>query len=169
MRSAVPILLAAALGVVCAVLVAACGGDDSKLIPQRDAQALKRYADRVGAAVDSQDCQTAAVEVQRAQDRIAELPASVDGGLRANLEQGFQNLAQRAARECQGTTTTTPTDTTTTETTPTDTTTTETTPTETTQTDTTTTETPPPTTTEQPPPTDTGTDTGGGGTGAPTP
>jgi hypothetical protein len=166
MRSAVPILLAAALGVVCAVLVAACGGDDSKLIPQRDAEALNRYADRVGAAVDSQDCQTAAVEVQRAQDRIAELPASVDGGLRANLEEGFQNLAQRAARECQGTTTT-PTETTPTETT-TETTETDTTPTETTQTDTTTTEEPPPTTTEEPPPTDTGTNTGGG-TEAPTP
>jgi hypothetical protein len=166
MRSAVPILLAAALGVVCAVLVAACGGDDSKLIPQRDAQALKRYADRVGAAVDSQDCQTAAVEVQRAQDRIAELPASVDDGLRANLEEGFQNLAQTAARECQGTTETTPTETTPTETT-TETTETDTTPTET-QTDTTTTEEPPPTTTEEPPPTDTGTNTDGG-TEAPTP
>jgi hypothetical protein len=167
MRSAVPILFAAALGVVCAVLVAACGGNDSKLVPSRDAEALKRYADRVGAAVDSQDCQTAAVEVQRAQDRIAELPAKVDSGLRSNLEEGFQSLAQRAARECQGVTT----DTTTTDTTPTDTTTTQTTdttPTETTQTDTTTTDEPPPTTTDQPPPTDTGTDTGGG-TGAPSP
>jgi cell division protein FtsN len=166
MRSAVPILLAAALGVVCAVLVAACGGDDSKLIPQRDAEALKRYADRVGAAVDQADCLTAAAEVQRAQDRIAELPASVDDGLRANLEAGFQNLAQRAARECQGTTETTPTETTQTETT-TETTETETTPTETTETDTTTTEEPPPTTDETPP-TDTGTDTGGG-TEAPSP
>src|SRR5262245_8963353 len=167
MRSAVPILLAAALGVVCAVLVAACGGDDSKLIPQRDAEALKRYADRVGAAVDSQDCQTAAVEVQRAQDRIAELPRQVDDGLRANLEEGFQNLAQRAAREGQGTTETNPTETTPTETT-TETTETDTTPTETTETDTTTTEAPPTDTgTTEAPPTDT--DTGGGGTEAPTP
>ena len=169
MRSAVPILFAAALGVVCAVLVAACGGDDSKLISPRDAEALKRYADRVGAAVDSQDCQTAAVEVQRAQDRISELPSDVDPELRTNLEEGFQNLAQTAARECQGTTETQPTETTPTET--------ETTPTETTQTDTTTTEEPPPTTTEepppttteQPPPTDTGSGPGNGGTEAPSP
>jgi hypothetical protein len=168
MRSAAPILLAAALGVVCAVLVAGCGGDDSKLIPSRDAEALKRYADRVGAAVDSSDCQTAAVEVQRAQDRIAELPSKVDPDLRTNLEEGFQNLAERAARECQGTTQTTPT-----ETTPTETTETETTP----ETDTTTTEEPPPTTTdeppptttEEPPPTDTGDGTGDGGTEAPSP
>jgi hypothetical protein len=166
MRSVVPILLAAALGVVCAVLVAGCGGDDSKLVPSRDAEALKRYADRVGAAVDSKDCQTAAVEVQRAQDRIAELPAKVDSGLRANLEEGFQNLARQAARACAATTQTTPT---TTETTPTETTTTEDTTTE----DTTTTEEPPPTdttTTETPPPSDNGdgTDTDGG-TEAPTP
>src|SRR3954453_1957367 len=104
MRSAVPLLLAATRGVVCAVLLAACGSDNSKLIPQRDASALKRYADRVGAAVDSEDCQTAAVEIQRALARIAALPAKVDSGLRSNLEKGFQNLAQRAARECQGTT-----------------------------------------------------------------
>jgi hypothetical protein len=167
MRSAVPILLAAALGVVCAVLVAGCGGDDSKLVPSRDAEALKRYADRVGVAVAGQDCQTAAVQVQRAQDRIAELPAKVDSGLRANLVEAFQNLAERASTECAGTTQTTQT--TTTETTPTETTTTE----DTTTQETTTTEEPPPTdttTTEEPPPTDTGdgTDTGGG-TEAPAP
>src|SRR4051794_30360590 len=133
MRSAVPILLAATLGVVCAVLLAACGGDNSKLIPSRDAEALKRYADRVGAAVDSEDCQTAAVEVHRAQDRIAELPSGGDSGLRPNLEQGFQNLPRRAARECLATPTSAPPDTTPTDTTDT----TETTPTETTQTDTT--------------------------------
>jgi hypothetical protein len=171
MRSAVPILLAAALGVVCAVLVAACGGDSSKLIPQRDAQALKRYADRVGAAVDSQDCQAAAAAVQRAQDRIAQLPSKVDSGLRTNLEQGFQNLALRAARECQATTPTQPTTSTdTTDTTPTDTQTTDTGTTDTGTTDTGTTDTGTTDTgTTDTGTTDTGTTDGGGGTGAPTP
>jgi hypothetical protein len=167
MRSAVPILLAAALGVVCAVLVAGCGSDGSKLVPSRDADALKRYADRVGAAVDSKDCQTAAVEVQRAQDRIAALPAKVDSKLRTNLEEGFQNLAQQAARACAATTQTTQT---TTDTTPTDTTTTQdTTTTETTTTQDTTTTEPPPTTDTTTTDTGPSTDTTGGGTEAPTP
>ena len=112
MRFAALILLAGALGAASALLVS-CGGDDSDLIPQRDAEQLKRYADRIGAAVDAQDCTSAARDLQRAQDKIAELPRQVDTGLRQNLAEGFQNLGEQAARECQEepvrTTPTTPT------------------------------------------------------------
>ena len=159
MRFAALTLLAAALGVACAFLVA-CGGNDDKLLPDRDAAALKAYADRVGQAVAASDCQAAQSDVQAAIARIGELPPEVDQGLRQNLEEGFTNLSRQAATACQATTQptettdTTPTETTeTTETT--DTTTTETTETETTDTNTTdTTDT-----------TDTGTTTEGRGDG----
>ena len=161
MRYAAMTLLAAALGVACAMLVA-CGGDDKGLIPGRDASALKRYADRVDQAVAAQDCQAATRDVAAAIARIGKLPASVDSGLRQNLEDGFNNLARQAASKCQAATTET-TDTTTTETTPTettDTTTTETTDTETTDTETTDTETTDTETTDT-----TTTEDNGGGTG----
>jgi septal ring-binding cell division protein DamX len=161
MRYAAMTLLAAALGVACAMLVA-CGSDDKALIPRQDASVLKGEADRVDQAVANQDCETATRVVAAAIARIGKLPASVDSDLRQNLEDGFTNLLRQAETKCQAATTET-TDTTTTETTPTettDTTTTETTDTDTTDTETTDTET---TDTET---TDTSTtDDNGGGTG----
>jgi hypothetical protein len=163
MRFAALILLAATLGVACSVLVACGGSNDDNLIPGRDAEALKRYADRVGTAVGQQDCAEAQTDVARAIKRIGALPATVDPDLRANLEEGFNNLARQAETQCQGTTTT---DTTTTETQPTETTdtttteTTDTTTTDTTTTDTTTTD----TTTTDTTPTN-GDGTGGSGSG----
>lgn len=157
MRFAALILLAAALGVACSVLVACGGSNDDNLIPGRDAEALKRYADRVGTAVGRQDCAEAQTDVARAIKRIGALPATVDPDLRANLEEGFNNLARQAETQCQGTTTT---DTTTTETQPTDT--TDTTTTETTDTTTTDTPTTGTTTTDT---TTNGNGTGGSGSG----
>jgi len=157
MRFAVLLSLAALLGAASALLVA-CGSSDDDLVPERDAAALKRYADRVGQAVAAEDCQRASDDIRRAQARVSKLPSKVDPDLRANIEDGFNNLAQQAERDCQGTTETTPTETQPTETTPTETTPTETQPTETT--DTTPTETQPPSTETEPPP-------DGGGTTAP--
>ena len=105
MRFAALILLAATLGVACSALVACGGSNSDKLIPSRDAQALKRYADRVGTAVGQQDCAEAQTDVARAIKRIGALPATVDPDLRANLEEGFNNLARQAEAKCQGTTT----------------------------------------------------------------
>ncbi len=105
MRFAALILLAATLGVACSALVACGGSNDDNLIPGRDAEALKRYADRVGTAVGQQDCAEAQTDVARAIKRIGALPATVDPDLRANLEEGFNNLARQAEAKCQGTTT----------------------------------------------------------------
>ncbi len=132
MRFAAMTLLAAALGVACAMLVA-CGADNKALIPGRDASALKSYADRVGQAAAAQDCGAVTRDVAAAITRIGKLPSSVDSDLRQNLEDGFNNLARQAEKKCQTVTT----DTTTTDTTPTETTATETTDTGTTDTGTT--------------------------------
>jgi outer membrane biosynthesis protein TonB len=163
MRFAVLLSLAALLGAGCALLVA-CGSSDDDLVPERDAAALKRYADRVGEAAADQDCQRASADVQRALDRVNELPSKVDRDLRANLEEGFTNLAEQAARECQETTETTPPETTPPETTPPETTPPETTPPETTPPETTPPETTPP---EPPPPGENGGDEGDGATPSP--
>lgn len=162
MRFVALILLAATLGVASSLLVACGGSNNDGLIPGRDAAALKRYADRVGTAAAQQDCEQARVDVGRAIKRVGALPATVDADLRANLEDGFNNLERQVETKCGQTTST---DTTTTDTTPTETTdttpteTTDTTTTDTTTTDTTTTDT---TTTDTTPTDGTG---GTGGTG----
>jgi hypothetical protein len=151
MRFAALTLVAATLGVACALLVA-CGSSDEKLIPSNDAASLKRYANQVGVAASNEDCASVNGMVARARARIAALPSSVDPELQQNLIDAFNNLSRVAGRDCQGTT-----ETTTTETTPTETTTTETTDTNTDTTDTST-----DTNTDT---TDTSGDGGGGGTG----
>jgi hypothetical protein len=165
MRSALPFLLAAVLGVATAAL-AACGGsgDRSDLIPPRSADRLTSALSDVKQAVDDHDCDEAGQAVARARGVLVNLPRAVDDRLVARLREGLDNLQKTAPQQCQQTTTstptttqdTTPTDTTPTDTTPTDTTPTDTTPTDTTPTDTTTTPTTgttttPPTTTTTPP------------------
>jgi cell division septation protein DedD len=173
MRSALPFLLAAVLGVATAAL-AACGGsgDRSDLIPPRSADRLTRALSDVRQAVDDHKCDEAEQAIARARGVLVNLPRAVDDRLVARLRDGLDNLQKIAPQQCQEQTTstqtttqdTTPTDTTPTDTTPTDTTPTDTTPTDTTPTDTTTTPTTgttttPPTTTATPPAT--GDTTGG--------
>jgi hypothetical protein len=152
MRAALPILLAAVLGVSSAALVAcgSGGGDRSDLIPQRSASRLKSALTDVESAVDEGNCDAAERAVARARGVLVNLPRAVDDRLVARLRQGIDNLQQIAPDECrqQGTTSTATTQTTApTSTTPTDTTPTDTTPTGTTPTDTTPTSTTPTTTT----------------------
>ena len=173
MRSALPFLLAAVLGVATAAL-AACGGsgDRSDLIPPRSADRLSSALSDVRQAVDDHKCDEAEQAIARARGVLVNLPRAVDDRLVARLRDGLDNLQKIAPQQCQEQTTstqtttqdTTPTDTTPTDTTPSDTTPTDTTPTDTTPTDTTTTPTTgtttaPPTTTATPPAT--GDTTGG--------
>ena len=117
MRFAVLLSLAALLGAGCALLVA-CGSSDDDLVPERDAAALKRYADRVSEASADGDCERVSADVERARERVSKLPSKVDRDLQANIEEGLDNLAEQAARECEGNTETTPTETMPTETEP---------------------------------------------------
>jgi hypothetical protein len=171
---ALPLLVAAVLGVATAFL-AACG-DRSGLIPATDAASLDHALSDVAAATRSGDCTQAQAAVARADRALASLPASVDHRLVVRLRSGVRNLEVRVPVACRAagstpaptTTDTTTTDTTTTDTTPTDTTTTDTTTTDTTPTDTTTTDTTPTgTTTPQPPATSGTTGATGGATPGP--
>jgi hypothetical protein len=172
---ALPLLVAALLGVGAAFLVAC--NDRNGLIPAGDAARLKSDLSAVSSAVAAGNCDDAGVAATRVRGDILRLPGSVDSGLVDRLNQGAGALSTRVPAQCTqaqtqteaptGTTDTTQTDTTTTDTTTTDTTTTDTTTTDTTPTDTTTTDTTPTDTTTTPT-TPTGT-TQGGGTGGASP
>jgi hypothetical protein len=172
---ALPLLLAALLGVGAAFLVAC--GDRNGLIPAGDAARLTNDLGAVSSAVSAGDCNAAGQAATRVRGDILRLPGTVDQKLVDRLNQGAGALSARAPVQCAqaqtqttaptqstDTTTSTPT-TTTTDTTTTDTTTTDTTTTDTTTTGTTPTDT---TTTSTTPTTPTGT-TQGGGTGGATP
>ena len=145
MRSALPFLLAAVLGMSAALLVA-CGSsasDRKKLIPPRSADRLKSALSDVRSAVDSGNCTSADRAIVRARGVLVNLPSAVDDRLVARLRQGIDDLEKIAPDECrknQTTSTATTTETTTPETTSTPTTaTTDTTTTPSTSTTTTTT------------------------------
>jgi hypothetical protein len=145
-------LIAGLLGFAAAFLIAC--GDRNGLIPGSDADAIDSQLDSAQAALDSQSCAQATAAAQRAQLRIARLPASVDPKLRARLTEGANRLVTLAARDCtQPQTTETQTATTTTKT-ETQTTKTETQPTQTETQPTTPTTTTPETTPTQPTTTD---------------
>jgi hypothetical protein len=140
-RRLLRISLAAALGVLAALLVA-CSGSGKGLIPTGDAGPLQGDFEAVARAAQSGNGDCAATEsalLKTSQD-FAALPSSINAGLHNTLRQGIENLRARALALCaqplaQATeTTTTPKTTTSTTgtTTPTETQTTPTTPTATT-------------------------------------
>jgi hypothetical protein len=171
---ALPLLVAALLGVGAAFLVAC--NDRNGLIPTGDAARINSDLSAVSSAVAAGNCDAAGVAATRVRGDIVRLPGTVDSALVDRLNQGAGALSARVPAQCTqtqpqsttttGTTDTTQTDTTTTDTTTTDTTTTDTTTTGTTPTDTTTTGTTPTDTTTTTTPTGT---TQGGGTGGATP
>jgi len=153
------ILLAGLLGVAAALLVA-CGSSGKGLIPTANAGPLQSDFEAVAQAAQTGEgsCTATEAAIAKTEADFADLPASVDKGLRKTLGLGIVNLRRRALALCvqplpQSTiTTSAPTTTTSTQTTPTTSTHTEATTTQTTPT-------PPPT-----PPTAT---TPNGGTAAP--
>lgn len=156
MRTGSQSALAGLLGVAVALL-ASCGGSGGGLIPKISAEPLKGDFETVAQAAQSGDCAATATAIRTARHDFAELPSSVNAGLRNQIGKGLENLATRALAVCaqplpQATSTTTTPSTTTTRSAPTTPTVTQTTPTETAST---------PTTTAPPGP--------GGGTPAPTP
>jgi hypothetical protein len=157
------LLLALALGASSAGLVACGESENPSLIAPSRADQLTEALDDVEATVEAGNCDATEEALGKLEQRVSELPARTDDRLVSRLEEGAQNLRERATAEClENETETVPTETTptvtetvptTTETVPTETVPTETTPTTTTPTETT----PPP---EQPPPDDGGDDGG---------
>jgi hypothetical protein len=134
--------LAAALGILAALLVA-CSGSGKGLIPTGDAGPLQSDFEAVARAAENGNGNCGATEsaLLKTDQAFAALPASIDAGLHNTLRQGIENLRTRALALCAqplaqatGTTSTPKTTTSTTTTTPpeTQTTTTQSTPTTTT-------------------------------------
>jgi hypothetical protein len=148
-----PYLLALVLGVG-AALLAACGQTTRGGIPAADASGLKRQLDNVRQRVADGRCDQLAGQLREVNNRIDELPRSVDARLVKALRNGADRLQRRAVEDCNANSVPTETQTTptVTETVPTQ---TETAPPETTTTPPETTTTPPDTTTIPPPPTTT--------------
>ena len=144
--------VAALLGVAAAVLVS-CGSSGAGLIPSESASPLRSDFEAVArdAAAGNGSCAATESALGKTEQDFLALPASIDGGLHARLQEGISNLRKRALAMCiELTAGATSTEATQTSTTPTTTTSTETTPTTTTSTTTTPTSTTPTTTTTPP-------------------
>ena len=150
-------------------LLAACGGG-AGLLSGDQANSLSNQLDQVGTAVGSGDCAAALNASQAFNNAVTSLPNTINGTLRADLDQGGSTVAALAIQQCHQTTaTTTPTTSSTTSSTPTTTSTSTPTSTTTPTTTTATTSTTTPTTTTETTTTGTGTTSsnpsGGGGLG----
>ncbi len=96
-RFLVPALLGA-----CAALLVSCGSTGSGLIPATNAGPLQSDFEAVAKAAQAGNGSCAATEAalgKTEQDFLA-LPATVDRGLHARLEQGIANLHSRALAMC---------------------------------------------------------------------
>ncbi len=83
-----------------AALLAGCGSSGKGLIPTANAGTLQQDFANVQQFVGSGDCTHALGWIHQAQIHLAALPASVNAGLRAQLQAGLADLAVSAAREC---------------------------------------------------------------------
>lgn len=91
----------AALAALAALLLAGCGGEtDERRIPAERAELLSSTLREVERATADEDCARAQTFLTRAVSRVSELPASVDGRLVAQLQQGIVRLQQLVPKEC---------------------------------------------------------------------
>jgi outer membrane biosynthesis protein TonB len=134
-------------------LLAGCGSENEKLIPQGDADRLSGLVTEAGDASAAGDCDAARDAVQQAEQQISGFPRKTDRQLKANLRDWLGYLNEQIGDECSAEPEKTPTPT------PTP------TPTETPTPTPTPTETPTPTPTETPTPTPTPTPTVDPGSG----
>lgn len=115
MRSTLRVLVAAALGVLAAVLVA-CGGGRG-LLGGTEGNDLANRLDDVSNAVAAKDCASARKAAAQLRVKAGRLPATVDPRLRRSLFNGASTVASRASAACRPkaktTTTSVPTTTTT--------------------------------------------------------
>jgi outer membrane biosynthesis protein TonB len=132
-------------------LLAGCGSENEKLIPQGDADQLSSLVAEAGDASAAGECDAARDAVRQAEQQLAGLPRRTDKNLKQNLRDWLDYLNEQIGDECEATPEETPTPTPTATATPT--------PTETP------TPTPTPTPTETPTPTPTPTPTVDPGTG----
>lgn len=99
--ASVRVLLTAALGVGAALLVSACGSSD-KLIPVAAAGPLQSDFESVAQAAESGggDCSTTEAALLKTEQDFNGLPATVDSGLHARLQEGIAKLREDALARC---------------------------------------------------------------------
>ena len=103
-------LLPLGLALAAALLLTACGGSNTKLIPEDRAQELKDTVDQVAAARRAtRTARGAESALRRARNQVSELPRSVDAGLKDNLNEWLDQVASRIADDCKPAETPTPT------------------------------------------------------------
>jgi hypothetical protein len=132
MKTLIRLLSATLVGVAMALLVS-CGSSGSGLIPSADAGPLRNDFEAVlqAASTGSGSCSATESALGKTEQDFLALPATIDRGLHARLQEGISNLHKRALEMCtqlkptatsttstETTPSTTPNTTTTTETTP---------------------------------------------------
>lgn len=91
------LLTACTLGL--GLFVAACG-NDSALIPERDAQAIVAELEQLRAAADARQCDLALDALRRARTRADQLSRRVDRELRREIESALRDLGPAAQDAC---------------------------------------------------------------------
>jgi outer membrane murein-binding lipoprotein Lpp len=99
------------LGLLAALLLAGCGQENPKLIPQQDADALTSRVDAIQQACASGDRTTASAGVDAARQEVSQLPRRVDAKLKHNLRQWLTQIDERVSSDCAPEATPTPTET----------------------------------------------------------
>lgn len=107
MRLAARALLAGGLGFAVSFLVA-CGGGGSGLLSTNQAASLNSQLDQVSSALANGDCGAVANAADSLASTVSSLPGTVNGTLRANLDQGASTVRQLAMNECHQTSTAAP-------------------------------------------------------------
>jgi len=86
-----------------AVLLAACGGSSSGLIPANNSASLGTDLSSLATALDSYSCAGADTALGAILTDINALPSSVAGRLRNNLLRGYEGLDNTARTQCKPT------------------------------------------------------------------
>jgi hypothetical protein len=92
-------LIAATLASTAAL--SACGSSSSGLIPPRDATRIGTALTALTTALTGHNCAGTQSALDSVSIAINSLPASVDGRLSGNLEQGYADLASEARAQCK--------------------------------------------------------------------
>jgi hypothetical protein len=101
-------LLPLGLALAAALILTACGGSSTKLIPADRAQNLKDAVDQVAQRVDDEKCTEAESALRRARNQVSELPREVDSGLKDNLNQWLDQVGSKIPDDCKPSETPTP-------------------------------------------------------------
>jgi len=110
-RSTAGVGLLVLVGVVLAIGVAGCGGSTVGLIPSADASSLKQDFEAVARAAESGNgaCAKTEAALQQTVTDFGALPTGLKRALHQRLQEGIDNLRERALAKCAEVTSTTTT------------------------------------------------------------